>query len=280
MTTDDQTPPSEPSGDGEQPNGDGEQPNGGTNPWVWVAVAAGVVALIVLAINIFGDDDEVADTTTTTQLTTTTTTATTSTTTEATTTTTVEETTTTTTETSTTTTLTASAVPTTPIFGVMAPYPPEEEGLALSPTPVEAHWYQYQDRYVVLYRGFDASAETPLCPGTSIRDEAGTTTFASNSPIMGTVDEVCSTAERIAQPPFGVYACGTLLYYVTEIPTESEGTLIGNLEVSTGDGFIGQTSEIAADLETPPEFTPGLTEYELPATEVDTGGSVTCTESS
>ncbi len=264
MTTDDQTTGS-------------EQPGDGNRPWLWVAIAAGVVALIALGIVLFGgDDDDVGTTTTTTEGTSTTTVGSTTTTIEATTTTTSAQ--TTTTQAVTTTTLSAFAVPTTPVIAALAPYPPEEEGAALTPTPVEAHWYQYEGLYVVLYRGLNASSETPLCPGNSIQDEGGSFSFVSSSPFLGTAEEVCNQAPRIAEPPSGAYACGSLLYYLTEIPTDNEGTLFGTLEVSTDAGFIGQTGQVAADLAVTPEFTPEQTAYELPATEVDPGGLVTCPE--
>ena len=80
---------------------------------------------------------------------------------------------------------------------------------------------------------------------------------------------------KIAEAPHGVYACGSLLYYLTEIPTEQEGILFGTLEIGDADGFRGQTSQAPADTSVP-EFEPGLTAYELPPSDVDPGGVVTC----
>ena len=56
----------------------------------------------------------------------------------------------------------------TPVVGVLAPYPPEDRGAALLPDPVEAHWYQHDGRFVVLYRGFDVASGQEICAGNSI----------------------------------------------------------------------------------------------------------------
>ena len=170
------------------------------------------ISLIVAACS----DDDAATTTAATAASTTTTTT-------AETTSTAAETTTTTTEPATTTTAapTAGTVGATPVVGVLVPYSANGGGL-FPPSSVEAHWYQYEDSYVVLYRGFDASAGTPICAGNSIFD-GSTFTNISNSPHLGTTDEICVGAPTIAESPAGVYACGALLYYVTQIPTDIEG---------------------------------------------------------
>lgn len=184
-------------------------------------------------------------------------------------------------------TTTSSAAPTTtqapglevlatPVVGVLAPYPPEDRGQALLPDPVEAHWYQHDGRYVVLYRGFDASAGREICAGNSIFIGGVGFTNITNSPHLGAVDEICVNVAKIAEPPSGVYACGSLLYYVTEIPIESEGTLYGTLEIGAPDGFSGQSSQADTDLANTPEFLPNQAAYELPESGVGAGGPVTC----
>lgn len=214
------------------------------------------------------------DTTTTTSSTTTTSTTTT---TLAETTTTVLET-TTTAPTTTTTTIAAGGaiVEASSIVAELQPYSPG--GGELFPAgSVQAHWYQWDGLYVVLYRGFDASDGSPICAGNSAQEAAGFN-HISNAPHNGTVDEICDGAPRIAEAPSGVYSCGPLLYYVTEIPTDVVANLWGTLEIVMDGGSIvdGQTSAAAGDITVTPEFEPGLTAYELPPTTVDDLGSVSC----
>ena len=63
------------------------------------------------------------------------------------------------------------AVPATPIIGFLEPYSPGGADL-FPPGSVEAHWYQWDGLYVVLYRGFDASDGTQICAGNSSRSRA------------------------------------------------------------------------------------------------------------
>ena len=67
-----------------------------------------------------------------------------------------------------------------------------------------------------------------------------------------------------------------MLYYVTEVPIETEGMLYGTLEIGAPDGFSGQTSQAETDLANTPEFLPEQTAYDLPASAVDPGGPVKC----
>jgi hypothetical protein len=245
--------------------------SGGISVWVWVAIGGAVILAIILAIVLSssGDDEESAATTSTTQATTTTAAEETTTTTEATTTTTEE--TTTTTEAVTTTTIAAFLVPETPIVGALAPY----SAASPVPWPTEAHWYQNEGSYVVLYRGFDAAGSIAICAGNSIQTD-GVWTNVSNSPYLAGADEICVNVPKLADPPAGVFACGSLLYYVTEIPVEGTGVLFGTLEIGTANGFEGETSEAATDLASTPIFVPGQTAYQLPASGVDAGGLVVC----
>ena len=167
-----------------------------------------------------------------------------------------------------------TSVAATPVIGVLQPY--NEAGAALFPAEsVEAHWYQWDGLYVVLYRGFDASDGTPMCPGNSTADAAGAYTSISNSPHNGEAVEICIAAPKIADPPSGAYACESLLYYLTEIPTSAEGTLWGTLEFLDGN-IAGHTSVTPIDLANTPEFEPGLDGYELPPSAVDPGGVIAC----
>ena len=177
-------------------------------------------------------------------------------------------------ETTTTAGVIAAMVQATPVAGLLDPYNAAGEAVFAAGS-VEAHWYQWDGLYVVLYRGFDASGGVEICAGNSVLVPGAGFQSITNSPHMGTADEICVGAAKIAAAPSGVYACDSLLYYVTEIPTDSEGTLWGTLEIGDGD-WAGQTSETPVDLANTPEFEPGLPAYELPPSGVDEGGIVEC----
>ena len=182
---------------------------------------------------------------------------------------------TTTTEETTTTTPEAIVVEPTTAIGVLEPYSTGGSDL-FPPGSVEAHWYQWDGFYVVLYRGFDAQAGEEICAGNSILPPGGPPwIFTTNSPYLGSADAICVNASKITTPPFGVHACGPLLYYLTEIPIDERGTLFGTLEIGTAAGFEGQTSEAAADTGVP-EFEPGLPAYRLPPTDADNLDIVPC----
>jgi hypothetical protein len=214
------------------------------------------------------DADETTTTSTTVAVTTTT---------EAASTTTAAPTTTTTAAPETTTTTAASAgyeVAETPVFAELQPY--SAGGAELFPAgSVQAHWYQWDGLYVVLYRGFDASDGAPICAGNSAQEAAGFN-YISDSPHNGTVDEICDGVPKVAEPPSGVSSCGPLLYMVTEIPTDVVANLWGTLEIVKGGGADGQTSAAQGNIGVTPEFEPGLDAYVLPATTVDDGGPITC----
>ena len=235
------------------------------------------LALVLIASGCSSSSDDDSSTTSTAAEAATTTTAAEPTTTTSTTTTTTAPTTTTTAAPATTTTAGsgATAVATTPIVGVLTGY--SLGGEALFPAEsVEAHWYQWDGLYVVLYRGFNASRGEPICAGNSMLDPADGFVNISNSPHEGTVDEICDGVPKLADAPSGVYACGALLYYLTEIPTETVGTLFGTLEIVKNGVADGQSSIAETDIASTPEFEPGLAAYELPPSNVDSGGTVTC----
>ena len=74
-----------------------------------------------------------------------------------------------------------------------------------------------------------------------------------------------------------MFACGGPLYYVTEIATAVTGNLWGSMELSTSEGFIGQTMfATPVDLSNTPVFEPGLTSYDLPADDIDDLDVVSC----
>jgi hypothetical protein len=163
----------------------------------------------------------------------------------------------------------------TPIVGVLSAY--SLGGEALFPgESVEAHWYQWDGLYVVLYRGFNALLGEPICAGSSILAAGGRFENISNSPHEGTVAEICDGVPKLADAPSGVYSCGALLYYLTEIPTETVGQVFGTLEIVKEGLADGQSSIAETDIASTPEFEPGLASYELPPSNVNDGGTVVC----
>ena len=244
--------------------------SGGTswtrNPWVWVAVGvAAVVVILFIVVNSGGGDDEAQATTTLPTSTTTT---------EATTTTAAP--TTTVAPTTTEPEIPVVDVPPTAVTAVLDAY--NDEGAALFPPgSVEANWYQWNGYYVVLYRGWDAFTNDPICAGNSLHDGNGFN-FVTSSPYNGTMDDVCSGGSP-APSDRGVQACGGLLYYVTEIPVgEPGGTLYGSLEFNDGSAWAGQTSQAALDDAGTPEFQPFELDYQLPPSEFDELSVVSCGE--
>lgn len=166
-------------------------------------------------------------------------------------------------------------VPATTLIGLLSPYNPGGADL-FPPGSVEAHWYQFGGVYVVLYRGYDATSPDVLCPGNSIQLGDGSFVNISNSPLPSGATDACTGAPNVV--PDAVRTCGTLLYYITEIPVSTDGNLYGTLELSTDMGFIGQTTAGGTPTSsgTAPEFTPDLTSYTLPASDVDPAGTVNC----
>lgn len=128
----------------------------------------------------------------------------------------------------------------------------------------------------MLLRGFNASSGGPICVGNSILEADDRSANISNSPHQGTVAEICDGVPKLADAPSGVYACGALLYYLTEIPTETVGTLFGTLEIVRSGVGDGQSAIAESDITSTPEFEPGLSAYELPPSNVDNGGTVVC----
>ena len=231
--------------------------------WVWIAALAVVAAACASA------EDDGTTTTSTAAETTTTAAAETTTTSAA-----AETTTTTTTAAETTTTAQAVvSIEATSVVGVLRPYAVGGADL-FPPESVEAHWYQWDGFFVVLYRGFDAQAGQEICAGNSIMQGAAYN-FVSNSPYLAGGDEICVNVPLLLEPPDGVQVCGPLLFYPTLIPVGEDGTLFGTLEIGTAAGFVGQTSEALTDPGVP-EFEPGHPAYRLPSSNVDDLDLVDC----
>lgn len=235
-------------------------------PWIIAGVVAIIIVIVIIVVANGGDDEAGATSTTAGQTTTT----------AAETTTTAAETTTTAAETTTTTAPAGSEVAETPIVAELQPY--NDQGADLFPPgSVQAHWYQWNGLYVVLYRGFDASGGMPICAGNSIQEASGFN-YVSDSPFGAAVADICDGVPKVAEAPSGVYSCGALLYYLTEIPTDTIGNLYGTLEIVQDGASVvyGQTSAVTGQIDATPEFEPGLTAYELPPSTVDDLTSVSC----
>lgn len=237
------------------------------NLWIGIGIAAvAIVGVIILLLLIGGGDDATATTTTSSSTSTTSAATTTA---EADTTTTAAPTTTTEAGPS------GTQVAETPVVALLQPYGLGGEDLFPAGS-VEAHWYQWEGQYVVLYRGVDADNAPPLCPGNSIDVGDGEFLHVSNAPFQAAADEVCVGVPKLADEANGVRSCGALLYYITEIPLDAEGDLYGTLEVNDGSGFVGQTGAVPADISVTPEFVPFQAAYTLFPSAVDDGGTVIC----
>lgn len=64
---------------------------------------------------------------------------------------------------------------------------------------LQAHWYQWDGFYIVLYRGFDASDGTEICAGNSIQS-MGSFVNVSNSPHLGATNEICVGVSSLTLP--------------------------------------------------------------------------------
>ncbi len=169
----------------------------------------------------------------------------------------------------------ARTVAETQLIGTLTPYSPGGGDLFPSGS-VQAHWYQWDGVYVVLYRGYDATDAMEICPGNSIETQTGFGNI-TNSPYPASAAAICAGAPTIVDNAAG---CGSLLYYVTESPTTNIGNLWGTIEISASSGFEGQTTQGGTPTISPitdvPEFEPGPTAYNLPTSTVDPSGVVTC----
>jgi hypothetical protein len=174
----------------------------------------------------------------------------------------------------------ATVIEATPVVGTLTVFPDsvmDADGSDLFPEgSVQAHWYQWNGFYVVLYRGYDAADPMPVCPGTRILVEGGfDPETLTSSPYPSDGDEACVDARNVVVG--ASRRCGPLLYYSSNIPVTSVGDLWGTIEKQTGAGFIGQTTfGTASDIEHTPNFQPGQPAYELPPSNVDDLGRIDC----
>ena len=116
---------------------------------------------------------------------------------------------------------------------------------------IEVHWYKTDAFIVAIYGGLDPNASEYLCPGNSIRTNAGFE-HISNAPVPGAD---CSNASAIIESVpgvSGVQVCDDLLSYITAIPSNLDGELFGSVEEYPPSGrFVGATGSVvvtAADL--------------------------------
>ena len=262
---------------------------GSSSGWVWALIAVLAITLVVfIVLWLSGDDADDTTPATTVAVTATTMPAPTTTTTETPTTTTtteVPETTTTVPEPTTTVpegpdgSIEIEASPLLALLGV--DIPPYGSVEVVEPGTVEAHWYQWNGFFVILYRG--VSSEANLCLGNSIF--SGTAfEFITNSELGE--EEPCdgATDDQLAGEDFGVRTCGELVYYLTEIPTTelgdpASGDLFGSVELwVVGADISGVTSAVATDLGDAPEFDPTALGYVLPTSDADELIEVACEE--
>jgi Raf kinase inhibitor-like YbhB/YbcL family protein len=123
--------------------------------------------------------------------------------------------------------------------------------LPFEPGSVEAHWYQQNGSYVIVYRGLDAASIGPLCPGNSIQTAAGFSNVSNAPNALGG----CADTVPAAPAGVGVQACGAHLVYITAIPTGTAGNLYGTIESFAAAGaLVGQTSVALAN----PAITPAI----------------------
>ena len=108
---------------------------------------------------------------------------------------------------------------------------------------VTVDWYGGDETYVVVYRGLDLEALGPLCPGNSVETSPGAFEHVSNAPTEDGACEGSPTDEGEVE----VCDDGTLVY-TTLIPTDSEGTLYGTIDVYEDGAFsVSATSTVDAD---------------------------------
>jgi hypothetical protein len=129
----------------------------------------------------------------------------------------------------------------------------EESELPVPLGVIEAHWYTWDERYVVAYVGLDLEATGPLCPGNSIRTSQGFE-FVSNAPTHEGACEGLTTLTT--DPEVGPRVCQGTVLYVTAIPSGTEGLLFGTLNKLVDDGAavtgltsVAQTSPEIAEID-------------------------------
>lgn len=155
-------------------------------------------------------------------------------------------------------------------------FPGGEQAIGLIPMDsVEAAWYQWDSRYVVLFRGLGVVDHEPLCAATSITQDEITFDFSSAAPLGSASSDTCPSIPS-PQSPAGLYECGALTYFVTEIPTTAEGFLVASLGRSTDGVWVRFFGGADPSRGAAPEFVPGSDAYSLPDTTVESAQQVSC----
>ncbi len=249
-------------------------------PLTWVIAAVAVIAVVVVVVLLSGDDDTETEASSTTDVEQTTTTV------EESTTTTVEETTTTVEESTTTTveettTTVVDVVPVkideSPLRADLLRADPTDYEMPFEDGEVEAHWYQWDGTYVVVFAGWDATKGDPQCPGSSILNADDEFEFLSSSP---TAEGACEPEDRYLDggveliaidDPMGARVCGSLVLFHTIIPvlnddgTPREGALWASVERIFEGGFVGSNSDVAINGTAVAELLPTAEAYSVPA---------------
>ena len=133
---------------------------------------------------------------------------------------------------------------------------------------VEANWYTWNDHYVVVYAGWDATSGEPFCPGNSV-NIGGAFDFISNSPTTeGSCDPEDVFPNLVDDADFGARVCDTLVLYRTIIPIDDDagapiaGQLYGTIERYADGAFVGATG--VADIAAVVELDPTADAYAVP----------------
>jgi hypothetical protein len=135
---------------------------------------------------------------------------------------------------------------------------------------VEANWYVWNGRLVVVYAGWDATVGEAQCPGNSVQI-AGEFKFVSNS---ATAAGACDPEDEYPQvlPPTsadGARLCGGLVIYQTIIPTSDNGaplagTVFAGVERFVDGDFVGSTGTADLGTATLAELDPDADAYSVP----------------
>jgi hypothetical protein len=156
---------------------------------------------------------------------------------------------------------------------------PWEEG------DVTSHWYTWDDAFVVVYAGWNATDDTPLCPGNSVATAAGFE-HVSNSPSAagGCDPEEAFAANSTVIPvgdDLGARVCSGLVIYRTLIPVSADGAptagdLYGSIEKAVDGGFAGASGP-ATIADGMVELDPTASAYTVPEGWMADGStSITC----
>jgi hypothetical protein len=151
-------------------------------------------------------------------------------------------------------------------------YQPDDD-LGFDDEAVEAHWYTWDESFVVVYAGWEATEDNPLCPGNSLQLSTDFD-FISNSPTFegGCDPEADFDLTLIPiDDELGARVCGGLVIYRTKIPLVDDrgepttGDLYATIERSDGERYIGSTSMTSVDAESElTELDPTADAYSIP----------------